>query len=112
MEPTEPNYRIITDTLEPRGILQADKLKNVFEFETDPVKRIINSNAEKDLKKDNIVIDPLVIKNLELAINNPRWKRREIARKTKTRWTLYKKLEMLVTYRIQKGLNVSTGEMI
>lgn len=59
-----------------------------------------------------IKIDPLVIKNLQLDINNPRDKRRELARKHKVSWNFYRKLETIVTIRIQKGLNKSTGELL
>lgn len=74
-----------------------------------PVKIVTSENFNKD---QEIFIAPEVIQNLQLNIKNTRNNRRKIAREKKVPWDLYRKLEMLVTMRIRKGFNPSTGKEI
>lgn len=73
---------------------------------------ILDSELKIKNKNYKIKIDPILIQKLQLDINNSRDKRRKLARKYKISWNIYRKLEMLVTIRIQKGLNKSTGELL
>ena len=66
--------------------------------------------VKKEEPTQEVKIDPKVIIALQLDVPNTRMKRREIARKARVPWNLYRKLEMLVSYRKQKGLTLDTGE--
>ena len=82
----------------------------IKEYKKDVIDHYKKDPVKKEEATQEVKIDPKVILALQLDVPNTRMKRREIARKARVPWKLYRKLEMLVTYRKQKGLKLDTGE--
>lgn len=55
-------------------------------------------------------IEPATIKTLQLTTRNTREKRRELAKKNKVPWNVYRALQLEIIRRYRQGLNLNTGK--
>ena len=69
-----------------------------------------NPDTKSSVPITEVKIDPIAIKALRLNVNMTRAQRREVARKSKVEWKVYKVLEREVMRRAKLGLNLSTGK--
>jgi len=67
-------------------------------------------DAKNSVPITEIKIDERVIKSLRLDVSMTRAQRREIARKNKVNWKVYKVLEREIMRRFKLGLNLTTGK--
>lgn len=74
------------------------------------IKITSDPNAKNSIPITELKIDERAIKILKLDLHLQRSQRREIARKAKIEWKVYKVLEREVMRRARLGLNLSTGK--